>query len=53
MVGAPVIREPIRAGTGQITGSFTVQEAQDLALVLRAGALPVPVTIIEERWVAR
>ena len=48
---APVIREPIPSGEAQITGEFTVQEAQDLALVLRAGALPAPLTIEEERTV--
>ncbi len=48
---APVIREKIPSGRGQITGSFSVQEASDLAIVLRAGALPAPVEIIEERTV--
>ena len=48
---APVIREKIPSGRGQITGSFSVQEANDLAIVLRAGALPAPVEIIEERTV--
>ncbi|HDN86648.1 MAG TPA: protein translocase subunit SecD [Candidatus Omnitrophica bacterium] len=48
---APVIREPILSGDAQITGDFTVQEAQDLALVLRAGALPAPLKIEEERTV--
>ncbi len=46
---APVIRERISGGTAQITGSFTPQEARDLAIVLRAGALPAPVTVVEER----
>jgi preprotein translocase subunit SecD len=46
---APVIRERISGGTAQITGSFTPQEARDLAIVLRAGALPAPVNIVEER----
>nr|MBC8241261.1 protein translocase subunit SecD [Alphaproteobacteria bacterium] len=40
VISAPVIREPILGGSGQISGSFTVQDAQDLALLLRAGALP-------------
>ena len=40
---APVIREKIPSGRGQITGNFSVQEASDLAIVLRAGALPAPV----------
>src|SRR3989338_105489 len=48
---APVIRDRIPNGRGQISGSFTVQQASDLALVLRAGALPAPVTIVEERTV--
>lgn len=48
---APVIQEPIPGGTAQITGNFTTQEAHDLAIVLRAGALPAPVQIIEERTV--
>jgi preprotein translocase subunit SecD len=51
VISAPVIREPITAGSGQITGSFTVQQANDLAILLRAGALPAPLTIIEERTV--
>jgi len=44
---APVIREKISGGEAQITGSFTMEEAQDLALVLRAGALPAPVKILQ------
>ncbi|MEE8187946.1 MAG: protein translocase subunit SecD [Kiloniellales bacterium] len=51
VISAPVIREPITGGRGQITGSFTFQETQDLALLLRAGALPAPLTILEERTV--
>ncbi|MDA0305382.1 MAG: protein translocase subunit SecD [Proteobacteria bacterium] len=51
VISAPVIREPILGGSGQISGSFTVQTAQDLALLLRAGALPAPLTILEERSV--
>lgn len=51
VISAPVIREPILGGTGQISGSFSVQGAQDLALLLRAGALPAPLTILEERSV--
>jgi preprotein translocase subunit SecD len=46
-----VIREPILGGSGQISGNFTVQQANDLAILLRAGALPAPLTIIEERTV--
>ena len=51
VISAPVIREPILGGSGQISGSFTVQSANDLAILLRAGALPAPLTIIEERTV--
>jgi preprotein translocase subunit SecD len=51
VISAPVIREPITGGSGQISGSFTVQAANDLAILLRAGALPAPLTIIEERTV--
>jgi preprotein translocase subunit SecD len=51
VISAPVIREAIPGGTGIITGSFTVQSASDLALLLRAGALPAPITILEERTV--
>ena len=51
VISAPVIREPILRGSGQISGSFTVQAANDLAILLRAGALPAPLTIIEERTV--
>ncbi len=48
---APVIQEKISGGQAQITGSFTMEEARDLAIVLRAGALPAPVNILEERTV--
>ncbi len=48
---APVIRERIPSGRAQITGNFSVQEAKDISLILRAGALPAPVEIIEERSV--
>ncbi|WP_207536876.1 protein translocase subunit SecD [Sabulicella rubraurantiaca] len=51
VITAPVIREPITAGRGQISGSFTVRTANDLAVLLRAGALPAPLTVIEERTV--
>ncbi|MBM3565801.1 MAG: protein translocase subunit SecD, partial [Alphaproteobacteria bacterium] len=51
VISAPVIREPILGGTGQISGGFTVTGAKDLALLLRAGALPAPITILEERTV--
>lgn len=48
---APVIRDRISGGKAQITGHFTMEEAKDLAIVLRAGALPAPVRILEERTV--
>src|SRR5262245_9423735 len=48
---APVIRERIPSGDASITGSFQVETAKDLAIVLRAGALPAPVRVIEERTV--
>lgn len=48
---APVIREPITGGRGQISGTFNAQSATDLALLLRAGALPAPLTVVEERTV--
>ena len=51
VISAPVIREPILGGSGVISGTFTVTEAQDLALLLRAGALPAPLTYLEERTV--
>lgn len=51
VISAPRINTPILDGTGSITGSFTVQEAQDLALLMRAGALPAPLNVIEERTV--
>ena len=51
VISAPVIREPILGGTGQISGNFTVQQANDLAVLLRSGALPAKLTILEERTV--
>ncbi|MCL2714643.1 MAG: hypothetical protein FWD68_08715 [Alphaproteobacteria bacterium] len=48
-VSAPLIRKPITTGQGQIAGNFTVQEATDLAILLRSGALPVPLTVVEAR----
>jgi protein-export membrane protein SecD len=51
VISAPVIREPILGGTGQISGHFTVQEANDLAVLLRSGALPAKLSVIEERTV--
>lgn len=51
VISAPVIREPILGGRGQISGSFSVESANDLAVLLRAGALPAPLVIVEERTV--
>lgn len=51
VITAPVIREPITAGRGQISGNFNARSANDLAVLLRAGALPAPLTVIEERTV--
>ena len=51
VISAPVIQTPILGGSGQITGNFTVQTANDLAVLLRAGALPAPLKILEERTV--
>ena len=51
VISAPVIREPILGGTGQISGNFSVQEANDLAVLLRSGALPAKLSVIEERTV--
>src|SRR5690606_3523854 len=51
VISAPQIREPILGGTGQISGNFTPQSANDLAVLLRAGALPATLTVIEERTV--
>ena len=48
---APVIQDEIAGGRAQVTGSFTLEEARDLAIVLRAGALPAPVIILENRTV--
>ena len=51
IISAPSVREPIVGGSGQISGNFTFQSATDLALLLRSGALPAPLNIIEERTV--
>jgi protein-export membrane protein SecD len=51
VISAPRINEPITGGSGQISGNFTVESANDLAVLLRAGALPAPLTVIEERTV--
>ena len=51
VISAPVIREPILGGSGQISGNFTPQSANDLAILLRAGALPATLNVVEERTV--
>ena len=51
IISAPIIRDTIASGNGQISGGFTFQSATDLALLLRSGALPAPLNIIEERTV--
>jgi protein-export membrane protein SecD len=51
IISAPVIRGAIMGGSGIISGNFTAQSAQDLAVLLRAGALPAPLTVLEERTV--
>jgi preprotein translocase subunit SecD len=51
VISAPVIREPILGGSGQISGNFTVESANQLAIQLRSGALPAKLTIVEERTV--
>jgi len=51
VISAPVINEPITGGSGQISGNFTVETANDLAVLLRAGALPAPLNVEEQRTV--
>ncbi len=51
IISAPNINEPITSGKGMISGNFTFQEATDLALLLRSGALPTPLSVVEERTV--
>ncbi|SDB11944.1 protein translocase subunit SecD [Bauldia litoralis] len=51
VISAPSIREPILGGSGQISGSFSVESANDLSILLRAGSLPAKLTIVEERSV--
>ncbi|MDR2158161.1 MAG: protein translocase subunit SecD, partial [Holosporaceae bacterium] len=51
IISAPVIQSPITGGSGRITGEFSVERARDLALLLRAGALPAPLNVIEEKTV--
>ena len=51
IISAPSINEPITSGSGMISGNFSFQEATDLALLLRSGALPTPLLVVEERTV--
>ena len=51
VISAPVIQEPIPTGNAQISGNFTFETANDLAILLRAGSLPAPISIAEERTV--
>lgn len=51
VISAPRIQEPILTGSGQISGNFTFESANDLAILLRAGALPAPLKVVEERTV--
>jgi protein-export membrane protein SecD len=51
IISAPAINEPITGGSGIISGNFTFQEATDLSLLLRSGALPTPLDVVEERTV--
>ena len=51
IISAPSINEPITSGSGMISGNFSFQDATDLALLLRSGALPTPLNIVEERTV--
>lgn len=51
IISAPVINEPIKGGEGIISGRFSVESANELALLLRAGALPAPLKIVEERTI--
>ncbi len=51
IISAPVIRDAILGGSGIISGNFTTESARDLAILLRAGALPAPLTVLEERTV--
>jgi preprotein translocase subunit SecD len=51
VISAPVIQSAITGGSGQITGNFTAESANDLALLLRAGALPAPLVVVEQRTV--
>jgi preprotein translocase subunit SecD len=52
VLSAPIIREPITGGTGQISGDFTLEEANSIAMMLRAGALPGRLSVVEQQVVA-
>jgi preprotein translocase subunit SecD len=52
VLSAPIIREPITGGTGQISGDFTLEEANSIAMMLRAGALPGRLGVVEQQVVA-
>ena len=51
VISAPQIREPITGGSGNISGNFSPETANDLAVLLRAGSLPAPIKVLEERTV--
>ena len=51
VISAPLIREPIRGGSGQISGNFTEQSTKDLAVLLRTGALPATLNVVETHFV--
>ncbi len=50
VISAPVIREPITGGSGQISGAFTAQQARDMAVLLQGGALPVPLKVTSQSY---
>ena len=52
VISAPIINGPIQGGSGQITGNFTAESANNLAILLRAGALPAPLKVLEQRTVS-
>ena len=51
VISAPVIREPVTGGSGQISGNFTLEEASSVAMMLRAGSLPGPLGLVEQQVV--
>jgi len=51
ILSAPIIREPILGGMGQISGAFTIQQASDLAVLLRVGALPLDLDLVDQKTV--